>query len=50
VAGLTCVVVRVEMTGYGEHTLAVAEGVPFPCFSDYGEGDGRVRTRIIEAD
>jgi hypothetical protein len=50
VAGLTCVVVRVELTGDSEHTLAVAEGVPFPCFSDYGEGDGRVRTRILEAD
>lgn len=50
VAGLTCVVVRVEWTGFGEYTLAVAEGVPFPCFSDYGEGDGRVRTRILEAD
>lgn len=50
VAGLTCVVVRVELTGYGEHLLAVAEGVPFPCFSAYGEGPNLVRTRILEAD
>lgn len=50
VAGLTCVVVRAELTGYGEYILALAEGVPFPCFSDYGEGGGRVTTRILEAD
>lgn len=50
VAGLTCVVVRVELAGYGEYLLAVAEGVPFPCFSAYGEGPNLVRTRILEAD
>jgi hypothetical protein len=50
VAGLTCVVLRVESTGFGEYTMAVAEGVPFPCFSEYGEGSNRVSTRILEAD
>jgi len=50
VAGLTCVVARIELMGYGEMTLAVSEGVPYPCFSAYGEGSGSVRTRILEAD
>jgi hypothetical protein len=52
VAGRTCVVVRFEPDGdpSGAMTFALAEGLPFPCFSVYGSGDGRVEVRLLQAD
>lgn len=52
VAGRTCVVARYEIEGdpSGTMTFALAEGLPFPCFSVYGSGDGRVEVRLLQAD
>jgi hypothetical protein len=52
VAGRTCVVVRYEPDGdpSGAMTFALADGLPFPCFSMYGSGDGRVEVRLLRAD
>jgi len=51
VAGLTCVVMRVEIDNADDDfEFAVAEGVPFPCFSRYGVGAGRVETRLLLAE
>jgi hypothetical protein len=52
VAGRTCVVVRFEPDGdpSGAMTFALAEGLPFPCYSVYGSGDGRVEVRLLQAD
>lgn len=51
VAGLDCVVLRLEMDNSSEGALevALAEGVPFPCYSRYGTGDDAVEVRLIEA-
>ena len=48
VAGTTCVDVRIEMAA-GEQPpieLGIAEGVPFPCYSRYGEGENAVEIRL----
>lgn len=48
VAGATCVDVRIELAA-GEQPpieLGLAEGVPFPCYSRYGEGDDAVEIRL----
>jgi hypothetical protein len=48
VAGATCVDVRIELAA-GEQLpieLGLAEGVPFPCYSRYGEGDDAVEIRL----
>jgi hypothetical protein len=48
VAGVTCVDVRIE-TAVAEQPpieLGIAEGVPFPCYSRYGEGEDAVEIRL----
>lgn len=49
VAGRTCVVVRLEPDneGAGEMEFALAEGVPFPCYSRYGSGADAVEVRLV---
>lgn len=51
VAGLECVVVRFEQPD-SDLTMefALAEGLPFPCFSRYGSGDEISEFRLLEAD
>lgn len=52
VAGLECVVIRFEPDNAGPDEVvefAVAEGVPFPCITRYGSGDGAVEVRLLEA-
>jgi len=49
-AGRECVVVRFEPDQGGTPMVfALAEGLPFPCFSSYGEEGGRTTVRLIEA-
>jgi hypothetical protein len=50
VAGQRCVVLRFEpdQEGGGGFEFAVAEGVPFPCYSRYGTGDDVVEIRLVE--
>lgn len=50
VAGRTCVVVRVVPDGNpdGEFEFALAEDLPFPCYSRYGQGDDVVEVRLVE--
>jgi hypothetical protein len=50
VAGQRCVVLRFEpdQEGGGGFEFAVAEGVPFPCYSRYGTGDDVVEIRLLE--
>lgn len=49
VAGRTCVVMRMVPDGDPEagYEFAVAEGVPFPCYSRYGQGDDVVEIRLV---
>jgi hypothetical protein len=50
-AGHTCVVVRFEPNENPEGTLefALAEGVPFPCYTRFGSGDAVVEMQLIES-
>jgi len=50
VAGQRCVVLRFEpdQEGGGGFEFAVAEGVPFPCYSRYGTGDDVVEIRLTD--
>jgi hypothetical protein len=48
VAGRTCVVLKLDMTQGDELEFAIAEGVPFPCFSRYGSGADAIEIRLIE--
>ena len=48
VAGQTCVVIRMELEGGDELELAVAEGLPLPCFSRYGSGSSAIEVRLID--
>lgn len=50
VAGQSCVVLRFEpdQEGGGGFEFAVAEGVPFPCYSRYGTGDDVVEIRLTD--
>jgi hypothetical protein len=48
VAGRSCVVITVDMDGGDEIVFAVAEGVPVPCFTRYGSGNGAIEVRLIE--
>lgn len=52
VAGRACVVVRYVPDGdpSGEMTFALAENLPFPCFSVYGTGSDRIEVRLLQAD
>lgn len=51
-AGHTCVVIRVESDADGgpSFEFAVAEGVPFPCYSSFGEGENAVEIRLVRAE
>lgn len=48
VAGTTCVDVRLQPMNEGMPVveLGIAEGVPFPCYSRYGEGDDVTDLRL----
>jgi len=48
VAGHVCVVIRLEMDGDDTLEFAVAENLPFPCFSRYGSGDDGLEVRLID--
>ncbi len=49
VAGLECVVLRYEPEDDTEPMeIALAEGLPFPCYSIYGEDDDRTTMRLVE--
>jgi hypothetical protein len=52
IAGLECVVIRLEMEVDDSMNmeLAVAEGIPIPCYSRQGEGSDRVEIRLIKAE
>ncbi|MEZ4631693.1 MAG: hypothetical protein R2880_13450 [Deinococcales bacterium] len=50
VAGHECVVVRMEMgqdDDIQNFEFALAENLPFPCYSIYGEGEDQVEIRLI---
>lgn len=50
VAGHECVVMRLEMDdGSAPIEMALAEDLPFPCFSQYGEEGDSTSIRLIEA-
>ena len=48
VAGTTCVDVRLQPANEGMPVVefGIAEGVPFPCYSRYGEGEDAVEIRL----
>ena len=48
VAGHTCVVIRLEMDGDDALEFAVAENLPFPCFSRYGSGSDLMEVRLVD--
>lgn len=52
VAGHTCVVVRFEPDDDpdGAMTFALADGLPFPCYSVYGSGGDRIEVRLLRAE
>lgn len=52
VAGRTCVVVRLEPDGDagGGFEFGLAEGLPFPCYSRYGEGEDAVEIRLVRVE
>jgi hypothetical protein len=52
VAGRTCVVIRFEpaQAGMEASEFAVADGVPFPCFSRYGSGSDGIEVRLLRAE
>lgn len=52
IAGHACVVIRVEPDGDGAQgfEFAVAEGVPFPCYSSFGEGEDAVEIRLVRVE
>ena len=49
VAGRSCVVMRMVPDADPEagYEFAVAEGVPFPCYSRYGQGEDAVEIRLV---
>ncbi len=50
IAGHTCVVLRLEMDdGSAPIEMALAEDLPFPCSSQYGDAGDRTTIRLIEA-
>lgn len=51
-AGHTCVVVRVEPDQEGAQSFefAVADDVPFPCYSSFGEGEDAVEIRLVRVE
>ena len=52
VAGRTCVVMELLLDNAPDEPLvfAVAEGLPLPCFSRYGSGDGAIEMRLLRAE
>lgn len=52
VAGHDCVVIEFEQTNNpdGQVEFALAEDLPFPCFSRYGTGDGTIEIRLVRAE
>ena len=49
-AGRECVVLRFEPDDGGEQMVfALTEGLPFPCFSSYGDEGSRTILKLIEA-
>jgi hypothetical protein len=48
VAGRTCVVIRMEVSGSDTLEFAVAEDLPIPCFSRYGSGSDAFEARLVE--
>ena len=50
VAGHTCVVLRLELDdGSAPVEMALAEDLPFPCYSQYGDAGDRTTIRLISA-
>jgi hypothetical protein len=51
IAGHTCVEIRFEANDDPDATLefALADGVPFPCYTRFGSGDDAVEMLLIEA-
>ena len=51
VAGFECVVIRFEPNDDPDQSFefALAEGVPFPCFTRYGQGGESVEMRLLSA-
>lgn len=50
-AGYECVVIRLEMPQQdGDFEFALAEDLPFPCFSRYGSGEGAFQMRLLSAE
>ena len=51
VAGHTCVVLRLELDdGSAPIEMALAEDLPFPCYSQYGDEGARTTIRLTKAD
>lgn len=52
VAGHACVVMRLEPANENGLAMefALAEDLPLPCYSRYGEGEGRIEVRLVRAD
>ncbi len=51
IAGHECVVLRfVPDDGSSEMEFALAEGLPFPCYSSYGDEGSRTTMRLIHAE
>jgi hypothetical protein len=48
VVGHRFVVVRLELQGGEEVEFAVAEQLPFPCFSRYGSGRDAIEVRLVD--
>ncbi len=51
VAGFECVVLRLEFDDDPSNQMefALAENLPFPCYSRYGSGDEAVEVRLVRA-
>ncbi|MEJ2356622.1 MAG: hypothetical protein P8Y13_00895 [Deinococcales bacterium] len=50
IAGHECVVMRLEMDdGSAPVEMALAEDLPFPCYSQYGDEGDRTTIRLVEA-
>ena len=51
IAGRTCVEIRFEPANDPDSVLefALADGLPFPCYTRFGSGDDAVEMRLVEA-
>lgn len=52
IAGHECVVMKLELDQTPDEVMefAVAEGVPFPCYTRFGQGDDAVEVRLVRAE